>query len=115
MLDPRPWHMIKSWTVSDVGLPKAPLATECTGKNPTDSGKNGRKRSLLTDGNGIPLSISVAGANVHDVKLLEPPLGGVIIPRLGNETEKNLCGDAGYKGASRRNFHCYNLSGILNY
>jgi putative transposase len=33
---------------------KAPLALECVGPNPTDREKNGRKRSLLVDGHGIP-------------------------------------------------------------
>ena len=41
------------------------------GPNPTDRGKAGTKRSLLVDGEGGPLSIVVAGANVHDAKLLE--------------------------------------------
>jgi len=33
-----------------------------TGANPTDRGKKGTKRSLLTDGKGIPLSVIVDGA-----------------------------------------------------
>ena len=41
------------------------------GRNPTDRGKAGSKRSLLVDEKGGPLSIVVAGANVHDAKLLE--------------------------------------------
>ena len=44
------------------------------GPNPTDRGKAGTKRSLLVDGEGGPLSIVVAGANVHDAKLLEATL-----------------------------------------
>lgn len=37
-----------------------------TGPNPTDRGKNGSKRHLLTDGAGIPLAIEHTGANCHD-------------------------------------------------
>ena len=39
------------------------------GPNPTDRGKAGTKRSLLVDGEGGPLSIVVAGANVHETPL----------------------------------------------
>lgn len=45
-----------------------------TGKNPTDRGKQGVKRSLLTDAKGTPISIVANGANVHDVKLVERTL-----------------------------------------
>jgi putative transposase len=34
----------------------APFGTAATGANPTDRGKRGTKRSLLTDGAGIPLA-----------------------------------------------------------
>jgi len=34
----------------------APFGTTATGANPTDRGKRGTKRSLLTDGAGIPLA-----------------------------------------------------------
>jgi transposase len=62
------------WQSIDGAMGKAPLAQHCVGANPTDRGGNGRKRSLLVDARGIPLSIIVSGANVHDVKLLERTL-----------------------------------------
>lgn len=34
-----------------------------TGTNPTDRGKLGTKRHVLTDGQGIPLSVVVTAAN----------------------------------------------------
>ena len=37
-------------------MTKAPLGGAGTGANPTDRGKKGTKRSILTDGKGIPLS-----------------------------------------------------------
>lgn len=52
---------------------------------------------MLTDGRGVPLSIVAAGANRHDVKLLEPTLDSMVIERPKDVTE-NLCADAGYKG-----------------
>jgi putative transposase len=63
--------------------------------------KNGRKRSLLSDGNGIPLSLVVAGANRHDRPLLAPTLDSIVVkPPMG--TTLNLCTDAGYKGAEAK-------------
>src|ERR687886_724997 len=41
-----------------------------TGPNPTDRGKRGVKRSLLTDGHGVPIGVAVDGANRHDMKLV---------------------------------------------
>ena len=82
---------------------KAPLATECVGPNPTDRGKNGRKRSLLVDGIGVPLSLVVSGANTHDVKLLEATLDQVVMEMPGRAGQYNLCADAGYKGAPALN------------
>src|ERR1035441_11041039 len=40
--------------------------------------KNGRKRSLLVDARGVPLSLVASGASVHDVKLLEVTLQGIV-------------------------------------
>ena len=37
-----------------------------TGPNPTDRGKAGSKRHLLTEGNGLPWAIQHTAANVHD-------------------------------------------------
>ena len=59
------------WQGLDGCTVKAPLALESVGKNPTDRGKMGTNRSILTDENGLPLSVVLSGANTHDVKLLE--------------------------------------------
>jgi len=53
---------------------KAPCGGEAAGKSPVDRGKQGTKRSLLTDGAGIPLGCVVAPANRHDSPLLRPTL-----------------------------------------
>ena len=41
------------------------------GKNPTDRGKPGSKRHLVSDRGGIPLAVALTAANVHDSKALE--------------------------------------------
>ena len=74
------------------------------GPNPTDRGKAGVKRSLLVDGEGGPLSIVVAGAKVHDAKLLEATLEAVVVerPQPTEDEPQHLCLDKGYDNPSGR-------------
>ena len=60
----------------------------------------GTKRSVLTDENGLPLSIVISGANTHDIKLLEETLDHMVVPRPEPDEQhpQNLCLDAGYTG-----------------
>jgi putative transposase len=69
-------------------MSKAPLGKGATGKNPTDRAKIGTKRSMLTDGAGIPLAVAVEGANRHDAKLLVATLDGLVIARPAAEGEE---------------------------
>jgi transposase len=43
-----------------------------TGPNPVDRGKRGSKYHLVVDRAGIPLSVGLSAANIHDSQLLEP-------------------------------------------
>ena len=69
-----------------------------TGPNPTDRAKRGTKRSLLTDGQGLPLGVAVAGANRNDFKLARETLEALAVPRpaRGGQARQNLCLDKGY-------------------
>jgi putative transposase len=58
------------WQSADAAMAKARFGGDETDPNPTDRAKPGTKRSLLTETNGDPLAVVVAGANVHDCKLL---------------------------------------------
>ena len=70
---------------------------EGIGANPTDRGKKGTKRSLLTEGNGIPLAVAVDGANRHDKKLVKGTLDAIIIERPSpDNVDQNMCMDKGY-------------------
>ena len=71
---------------------------KATGANPTDRGKSGTKRSLLVDGNGIPLAIVLDGANRHDMKLVERTLEAQqLVPTdLAQGKQRRLCADKGY-------------------
>ncbi|WP_230950774.1 IS5 family transposase, partial [Xanthomonas translucens] len=42
-----------------------------TGPNPTDRGKRGSKRRVITDRHGVPLAFCVTGANRHDSVVFE--------------------------------------------
>ena len=71
---------------------------------PRVGGKNGRKRSLLVDARGVPLSLVVSGANTHDEKLLESTLDAVVVerPKPRKYKPQHLCADAGYKGKAAK-------------
>lgn len=85
------------WQSVDGCMTKAPLGGEAVGPNPTDRAKSGTKRSLLTDAAGIPLAVTVDGANRHDKKLLENTLNAVMVERPDPDTSRqHLCLDKGY-------------------
>jgi transposase len=86
-------------------MTKAPLGGESTGKNPTDRGKMGTKRSVLTEAAGIPTGLAVGGANVHDIRLLRSTLpdAQVRVRGIDSGVKENLCMDKGYDSASVRN------------
>lgn len=89
-----------TWQAMDGALTKAPLGGEVTGPNPTDRAKSGGKRSLLTDGNGIPLAVVLAPANRHDIKLFEATLEARHV--LPPAVSQHLCLDKGYDSAAVR-------------
>jgi putative transposase len=95
------------WQALDGAMTKAPLGRgasgEATGHNPTDRAKMGTKRSMLTDGAGIPLAVAVEGANRHDSKLLVATLEGLVVARSEApeeeqqpDSQQHLCLDAAY-------------------
>lgn len=53
------------------------------------------------DGRGVPLSLVVTGANVHDCKGLGKVLTAIAVKRKNppKRRHKHLCADAGYRGA----------------
>jgi putative transposase len=70
---------------------------EKTGPNPTDRAKGGVKRSLWTDGAGVPLGVAVDGANRNDFKMARATLESIPIPRPAPTADKpqGLCLDKG--------------------
>lgn len=94
--------------VSTGRRPRRRWAGKKTGKNPTDRGKLGVKRSVLTDGRGMPIGFAVAGANVHDQKLVEATLTSIPVPRPRptRRRKQHLCGDKGYDADTVRLAAC---------
>ncbi len=84
------------WQAADGMLGKARFGGEKRGKNPTDRGKPGTKKSVLVEGDGGPLGAVIAGANVPDFKLLDETIRAVVVERPDpEEVEQHLCLDAG--------------------
>ena len=71
---------------------------EKTGRNPTDRGKRGTKRSVLSDGRGVPLGVALCGANRNDHKLMRETLAAIPVPRPRptRRRPQHLCLDKGY-------------------
>jgi hypothetical protein len=71
---------------ADGCITKAPSGGEVAGRSPVDRGKQGLKRSVVTDGAGLPLHATAAGANRPDASLLGPTLAGLERITGGAET-----------------------------
>nr|WP_083822329.1 IS5 family transposase [Saccharopolyspora spinosa] len=82
-------------------ITKAPGGGEVAGPSPVDRRKQGMKRSVGTEGYGIPLGRVLAGANRHDSPLLAPTLDllGELGP-LPDDITAHL--DSGYDSAKTR-------------
>jgi transposase len=64
----------------------------------------GVKRSVLTDGRGVPLAVAVEGANVHDQKLVTATFDSLPIrrPKPQPRRPQHLCADKGYDARAVR-------------
>ncbi len=76
------------WQAMDGAMTKAPLGGDAGGRNPTDRGKKGVKKSILTEGNGMPIGVAIDGANRHDKKLVRQTLENIVVKRPDPEEKK---------------------------
>ena len=85
------------WLSMDGAMTKAPLGGEKNRPQSTDRGKSGVKRSLLTEGHGVPIGLTIEGANRHDMKLLRPTIESIIIkrPEPTEDHPQGMCLDKG--------------------
>ena len=76
------------------------MGEKSTGPNPTDRSKSGTKRSLLVEGQGIPIGITIDGANRHDMKMTRATLQSIVIhiplPSSSLKLQQHICLDKGY-------------------
>jgi putative transposase len=93
-----------AWLSMDGALSEASLGGEKTGPNPTDRGKGGVKRSVLTEGHGVPIGLVHDGANRHDMKLVRPTLESIVAARPAPSAARpqGLCLDKGDDDAEVR-------------
>ncbi|MDV9172116.1 IS5 family transposase [Streptomyces sp. W16] len=84
--------------IDSVGVPA--LKGQLTGPNPTDHGKKGSKIHLIIDRHGLPLSIGISAANLHDSQALIPLVRGIPPIRSHSGPRRRrpgkLHGDKGY-------------------
>lgn len=59
---------------------------------------------MLTDEAGVPIGVAVAGANVHDQKLVQETLANIPVrrPRPSPRKKQHLCADKGYDARAVR-------------
>jgi putative transposase len=77
-----------------------------TGCNPTDRGKLGTKRHILTDKNGIPISAVITPASTHDIKAVTDVMDNAVVnkpqptsPAITTKSktiQQHLCLDRAY-------------------
>ena len=86
------------WLSMDGTMTKAPLGGEKTGPNPTDRGKQGVKRSIMTEGRGVPIGLEVEGANRVDFKMAKATVVNIAVERPAVEEtgKQHMCLDKGY-------------------
>lgn len=74
------------------------MGEKCTGANPTDRAKSGTKRSIVVDGKGVPLGITVDAANRHDMKMTKTTLQSIVVhrPKPATGAKQHMCMDKGY-------------------
>ena len=85
------------------------MGKKSTGPNPTDRRKSRTKRSLLIEGQGIPIGITIDGANRHDMKMTRSTLQSIVVCRpllsqpsssssslTANTQQQHICLDKGY-------------------
>jgi transposase len=99
----------------DCCITKAPCGGQRSGRSPVDRGKQGIKRSLVVDADGIPLGSVVAPANRHDSPLLGETLDSVeeLLGRLPEPARVHL--DRGYDShPTRKRLAERDLIGVIS-
>lgn len=85
------------WQAADGVMGKSRFEGGARGPNPTDRAKPGTKKSVIVEQSGGPLGVAIAGANVHDTKLLDATIDAIVTQRPDPaEIVQHLCLDKAY-------------------
>ena len=69
------------WLARDGAMTTAPVGGEKVGKHPTERGKIGAKRRVLTEGGGVPIGLAVEGAHRHDFTMVRETIERIPVQR----------------------------------
>src|SRR5438034_4008369 len=78
---------VSKTTLAGIGSPPTarrclpPLGGAATGPDPTNRGKLGTKRHVLSDRRGAPLGVVLSAANQTDMQVAAATLDSVVVPR----------------------------------
>ena len=87
------------WLSADCSMGKARLGGGAIGRNPTDRGKAGSKKSILVEGAGGPLSVEAAWRNHIEVaRSLVEAGADTLLPCTTGEA---VVSEAGWRGHSQ--------------
>jgi putative transposase len=90
-------EVLWEWQAADRVTGESRFAGGKRGPNPTDRAKPGTKKSVIVERAGGPLGVAIAGANVHDTKLLEETIAAIVVERPDPErVVQHLCLDKAY-------------------
>ncbi len=101
---------VSIWYATDASSSKASFAHTWSGRNPTDRGKQGIKKSIIIDRKGAPLSITIGSANQHDSTLFPKTLRA--FHQFNPSQIKLMAADSAYDDKKTRNI-CKKANFIL--
>jgi putative transposase len=85
------------WQAADGVMGRSRFDGDARGPNPTDRAKPGTKKSVIVEQSGGPLGVAIAGANVHDTRLLAATIDAIVVQRPDpDHVVQHLCLDKAY-------------------
>ena len=86
------------WQAIDGVITKPPLGGKMYRCQSHRQSKYGTKRSMVVDGKGVPLGITVDAANRHDMKMTRATLQSIVVdrPEPTTRAKQHMCMDKGY-------------------
>src|SRR5438128_22609 len=82
----------------DGAMTKAPLGWEKPGPIPLTVARAGRNAACEPFGHGVPIGLTIEGAQRHDLKLVRLTIESIVVdrPEPTEEQQQGMCLDKGY-------------------